>query len=441
MSENVVSFLIALDEQFEQILDGQRVRLSGYVANLMATIPTALAPGWSIAYHPPETYAPSQSALDCTWQTSDGKACVRVDVGVLENGKHTLIRLGINYEHSTFAGLPDGTSRTDPTVLALMRHLAAAVAANLLHSQLGFVAQFDPSEHEMIEHWIQRDAGLWSLFYYEEGLLVAASLTLQFRGQLESVHRYLVDGVLARVLGSTHDCRVDLTQVRDNAVVRVDAPTREQAEAVAHAIRCAWDRQTRLSSMSMTVREEVSLQRPNIPSLGSTSHTAWRWNLDNDTISLPRSPRLFVIYARADEEFRDELVKHLAVLRRQGFIHWDDQFVVPGEDWNSRIQAELYNSNVILMLVSPDFMDSRYILEHEVKPALELQAANKARVVPIIVRSVDWTFSPLGKLQVFPKDALPLNKWQDRDEAWLRIVEGLRRIVTVLDSEAETSSV
>src|SRR5687767_3923965 len=101
--------------------------------------------------------------------------------------------------------------------------------------------------------------------------------------------------------------------------------------------------------------------------------------------------RLFYSYAHADEGLRKELEKHLSLLRRQGLIAgWHDRDILAGDDWRSSIDRHLAAADLILLLVSSDFLASDYCWSVELESALERHRAGRARVIPVILRSVDW---------------------------------------------------
>jgi hypothetical protein len=74
---------------------------------------------------------------------------------------------------------------------------------------------------------------------------------------------------------------------------------------------------------------------------------------------MPMSLAVFVAYARPDEALWHELAKHLSLLRSQGVIEtWDDRQIDPGEEWAPAIQAQLAAAEIILLLISADFLAS-----------------------------------------------------------------------------------
>lgn len=139
--------------------------------------------------------------------------------------------------------------------------------------------------------------------------------------------------------------------------------------------------------------------------------------------------RLFYVYAHKDERLRKRLETSLALLRRQGWLHeWHDRKIGAGKEWRGEIATQLEAADIILLLVSPDFLASDYCYDIEMKRALARHEEGTARVVPIIVRTVGWQTTLLEKLQALPKDGKPVDCWAVRDAAWADIEEGIRRI-------------
>jgi tetratricopeptide (TPR) repeat protein len=66
------------------------------------------------------------------------------------------------------------------------------------------------------------------------------------------------------------------------------------------------------------------------------------------------------------------------------------------------------------------------------KRALERHDAGEARVIPVILRAVDWKGAPFGKLQCLPTDAKPVTSWPNRDEAFRNVAQGIRKAVEEL---------
>jgi hypothetical protein len=143
--------------------------------------------------------------------------------------------------------------------------------------------------------------------------------------------------------------------------------------------------------------------------------------------------KIFFCYAREDEALLNKLKAHLRPLQRQGLIDvWHDRDISAGTEWEQEISQHLNAAQIILLLVSPDFMDSDYCYGIEMKRAIERHERDEARVVPVILRPTLWRETLLGKLQALPKDAKPVISWSNVDDALFSIAEGIRDIVIKL---------
>jgi hypothetical protein len=150
--------------------------------------------------------------------------------------------------------------------------------------------------------------------------------------------------------------------------------------------------------------------------------------------SNPTAPiEVFISYSHKDDAFREDLLVHLANLRHQGkIVAWHDRAIEAGEEWEAQIKGKLESARIILLLISPPFMASKYCYDIEMQRAIARHNEGTARVIPIIIRPSDWQDSPFSKLQVLPKDALPVTQWSDRDAAFLDVVKGVRSAVDSL---------
>lgn len=136
---------------------------------------------------------------------------------------------------------------------------------------------------------------------------------------------------------------------------------------------------------------------------------------------------VFFSYSHADEDLRDMLEKHLSVLKKQGLIDaWHDRRIIAGDEWAGEISDNLEKADVILLLVSSDFLASTYCYDIEMTRAMERHAERSARVIPVILRHCDWHDAPFGRLQATPKNATPIKSWPDIDEAFLDVVKAIK---------------
>ena len=150
---------------------------------------------------------------------------------------------------------------------------------------------------------------------------------------------------------------------------------------------------------------------------------------------------VFFSYSHRDEALRDELAKHLSILKRQGIIEsWHDRGITAGSEWAGEIDAHLNSAQVILLLISADFLASDYCYDIELKQAMERHEAREAVVIPIILKPVDWHGAPFGKLQALPKNAQPVTAWPSQDEAFLNVAQGIRKAVEAMAAQKSTQN-
>lgn len=140
----------------------------------------------------------------------------------------------------------------------------------------------------------------------------------------------------------------------------------------------------------------------------------------------------FISYSHEDSGHRKRLNAHLAPLTRGVLAIWHDEMINPGEEWIPAILDKLEKADLILLLVSADFLASKFCYDREVRRAFERHKRGTGCVMPIIVGPCDWKSTPLATLQALPKDGKPIATWANQDEAWLDVVDGIRRAAATL---------
>src|SRR5260370_4426379 len=159
------------------------------------------------------------------------------------------------------------------------------------------------------------------------------------------------------------------------------------------------------------------------------------------TLELTEIIDIFYCYAREDRMLRDKLEIHLGTLKQLGKItSWYDRNISAGEEWEREIDDHLNKAHIILLLISPYFMHSDYSYGKEMKRAMERHAAQNARVIPIILRPVDWEDTPFSQLQVLPTNGRAVTSWRNQDEAFLDIVKGIRKAIKELPATLSSNT-
>lgn len=144
---------------------------------------------------------------------------------------------------------------------------------------------------------------------------------------------------------------------------------------------------------------------------------------------------VFFSYSHKDEALRDQLESHLSLLKNQGLIDaWYDRRIVAGDEVDDAIFGKLETADVILLLVSSDFISSPYCYSREMTRAMERHDAGEAKVIPVILRHCLWHGAPFGKLLAVPRDGKPITAWPDRDEALADVAKQVAKAVEALTS-------
>jgi hypothetical protein len=146
------------------------------------------------------------------------------------------------------------------------------------------------------------------------------------------------------------------------------------------------------------------------------------------------SASVFLSYSHEDESHRKQLVAHLAALERAGEIScWHDRKIKPGSDWSAEISGELSRADIILALVSSDFLASEYCTGVELKAALERHNSGRSVLIPIVIRPVLLSTSVFANLEALPSKAKPVSEWANSDTAWKTVAEGILQIAREIE--------
>jgi len=122
-------------------------------------------------------------------------------------------------------------------------------------------------------------------------------------------------------------------------------------------------------------------------------------------------PTVFISYSHKDEAWKDRLVTHLGVLQRESLLDlWDDRRIGAGEDWYQKIEEAIARASVAVLLVSADFLTSKFILSKEIPHLLERQDKEGLRIFPVIIKPCAWKHVKwLARMNLRPKDGKPIS--------------------------------
>lgn len=140
--------------------------------------------------------------------------------------------------------------------------------------------------------------------------------------------------------------------------------------------------------------------------------------------------KLFYSYSHKDEHLRDLMEKHLTLLKDEGYIdEWHDRKIQAGQEIHREIDKHLETSDLILLLLSPDFLASSEC-KSEMCKALKQREERDTIVIPVIVRPCAWKDQEaISDLKAIPRDGKPIMNWSNKDEAFLNIYEEIKDVV------------
>jgi internalin A len=142
---------------------------------------------------------------------------------------------------------------------------------------------------------------------------------------------------------------------------------------------------------------------------------------------------LFVSYSHKDERFRDEFTGALTVYERKGELTvWDDTKIVPGQKWEPAILGKLERADIIVLLLSSDFIRSDYCIQKEMKRAIERDAAGECAIIPIVIRACRFDKLEVGRIQAILPGGKAIKQHRDRDAAWQEVTKQLDRVLAEL---------
>jgi tetratricopeptide (TPR) repeat protein len=148
---------------------------------------------------------------------------------------------------------------------------------------------------------------------------------------------------------------------------------------------------------------------------------------------MPSTLDIFCCYAREDQPLLHDLISHLMPLQWQGLIKiWHDADIGAGSEWEEEINKHLNTAQIILLLISSDFMASEYCYSKEMHRAMQRHERNDTRVVPVLLRPTYWKGAPFEKLQMLPDEARAVTVWLNKDEALYNVTERLSSVVNEL---------
>jgi len=140
--------------------------------------------------------------------------------------------------------------------------------------------------------------------------------------------------------------------------------------------------------------------------------------------------KIFFSYAHEDREYLNEFKDYIKIFERNELVEqWDDNELVVGEKWDSKIKDKIYSADIVIFLLSASSLASDYIYNHELKIAFELNEMDEVYVIPIIIKDCLWNMTEFSEFQILPLEGKAVNSWRLKEEAWTSVARGLKKAI------------
>ncbi|MEO5998949.1 MAG: leucine-rich repeat domain-containing protein [Chitinophagaceae bacterium] len=163
--------------------------------------------------------------------------------------------------------------------------------------------------------------------------------------------------------------------------------------------------------------------------------------------NFPRAKKVFLSYSHRDTKWFERLRVHLTGLEMSGVIEsWDDKKIEAGDLWDDRIKKKMEDADVYVLLLSADFLASKYIWNYELSTAMENFIGRHSTIIPILLEPFDITGIPkilksgdglgykIGDFEIIPKTDLgqlmAVSQWKNTEEAMEKITARIREVLT-----------
>lgn len=153
---------------------------------------------------------------------------------------------------------------------------------------------------------------------------------------------------------------------------------------------------------------------------------------------------IFLSFADEDSVFAEELDKHLAPLQRRGIISvWDRRKLIPGQSRTDAVEQHIQSANLILFIVSVDYLASEHCSgnDGDIAKALSRHTNKQSAVIPILARAVDWQSTSFCHLQPLPRDGNPVCNWYNRDSILVTIVHELKQQIECMSLTEKSNQI
>ncbi|GAA4397865.1 hypothetical protein GCM10023187_07770 [Nibrella viscosa] len=183
------------------------------------------------------------------------------------------------------------------------------------------------------------------------------------------------------------------------------------------------------------LRDEVKNKRFSFTKNGRTfSVNDFKHLMDFE--KLPK--KLFISYSSRNADFIRRFVTHLEILKSNGIIDpWYDRMIESGSKWDDTIRYEMKNADVIIFLLSPDFLATEYIMKTEIPLAIRQMEESRSKFFFIELQPCGWQRTDLAQFQQtddsgeIRKNVISIGR-PDNDAGWNLVINELEEKMKLL---------
>jgi internalin A len=142
---------------------------------------------------------------------------------------------------------------------------------------------------------------------------------------------------------------------------------------------------------------------------------------------------VFVSYAHEDAPWLKQFRTMLAPLVRNASVPiWYDGDIAPGDSWRAKIDTAMKSAKVAVLMVSPDFLASSFIMDVELPYLVEAAQKGELKLTWLMLRKCITKGTALREFQALHDTGHPFNAMTEpeRDQAWVMIAEKIQNLLT-----------
>jgi len=140
----------------------------------------------------------------------------------------------------------------------------------------------------------------------------------------------------------------------------------------------------------------------------------------------PERTKVFISYSHNDSRDFKRLKSHLDYYEQEESLAvWDDTKIVPGNLWREEIENAIASAKIAILLVSADFLASKFIRANELPPLLIAAQAEGVTILPVILSPCGFEGSNLSQYQAVNPPSKPLTKMSrhEKEVTMLRVAQ------------------